>query len=103
MLLTGELNVKIYVNEVGVTPPPKIGVFNAEPGGVIHQLNSLLNVVAAILPKPDAVIVIPFKIIEDPNVGKVLTVGHIGQTGVGVGVGVNVFVGVGVGVTSSQG
>ena len=39
MLLTGELNVNIYVNEFGDAPPPKNGVFNGALGGVIHQLN----------------------------------------------------------------
>jgi hypothetical protein len=53
-------------------------------------------------PKPDAVIVTPLYVTEDPICGNELTVAHIGQTGVGVGVGGNV-VGVGVGVTTSQG
>ena len=92
ILFTGELNVKIYVNEVGPTPDPKNTVFNADPGEVIHQAKTPLNAVDVILPKPDAVIVIPLIIVEDPKPGKVPTVAHIGQTGVEVGVGIGVVV-----------
>ena len=102
ILFTGELNVKIYVNEVGANPEPKNTVFNADPGGVIHQAKTPLNVVETTLPKPEAVTVTPLITVEEPKLGKVLTVAHIGQTGVGVGVGGNV-VDVGVGVTFSQG
>ena len=73
-----------------------------DPGGVIHQERTPLNVVGTTLPKPEAVTVTPLIVVEDPKPGKVLNVGHIGQSGVGVTVGVTVFVGVTVGVTIGQ-
>ena len=98
-LFTGELKFKIYVND---DEPPKITVFNAEPGGNIHQERTPPYVDATTSPKPDAVAITPLIVVEEPNPGKAPNVGHTAQTGVGVGVGIG-RVGVGVGVTTSQG
>ena len=76
-------------------------MFDAKTGGVIHQERPPPGSVR-ISPKPEAVIVTPLIVVEDPKPGKALTVGHIGQSGVGVIVGVTVFVGVTVGVTIGQ-
>jgi hypothetical protein len=87
ILFTGELKFNMYVKDVLEIELPKNTVFVADPGGVIHQARTPPNVVDRTSPKPDAVIVTPFTIVEDPKPGKELTDSHIGQTGVGVGVG----------------